>query len=241
MKLSDYSTLTFDCYGTLIDWETGLHNALQPLFASNGLELTKEEALATFRKAEGPAQQKDPNMRYDRLLAAVHQEIASQLGVSASDDMHQEFALAIKDWPAFPDSVEALGYLKQHYKLVILSNVHNEGFAHSNRHLEVEFDAIYTAEDIGSYKPSSANFYYMLSKLSELGIEQGDILHTAQSLHHDMVTATELGFATCWIDRRAGQKDSGATPPVHQNVEVDWRFESLGEMAAAHQAEVNAG
>ncbi len=240
MKLSQFNTLTFDCYGTLIDWETGLFNAMQPLMKKVGKPFDKADALLTFREAEGPAQRQDPNMLYADLLAAVHREMAQQLGVSVSDQMHLDFARSIKDWPAFPDSVQALNYLKQHYKLVILSNVDNAGFSHSNRHLEVEFDAIYTAEDIGSYKPNRANFHYMLDKLSQRGISQSDILHTAQSLYHDMVPATELGFATCWIDRRAGQEGSGATPPVNQHVEVDWRFVSLADLAAAHQAELQS-
>ena len=240
MKLSQFSTLTFDCYGTLIDWETGLYNALQPLFEIAGGTFEKSDAMTAFRKAEGPAQEKDPNMLYRDLLAAVHREIASQMGIDASEEMHQNFSRSIEHWPAFPDSVDALQYLKQHYKLVILSNVDNIGFAYSNRHLQVEFDAVYTAEDIGSYKPNRGNFHYMLSNLSKLGIEKKNILHTAQSLYHDMVPATELGFSTCWIDRRAGEKDSGATPPVNQKLDVDWRFLSLAHMVDAHKAEISS-
>ncbi len=241
MKLSQFSTLTFDCYGTLIDWETGIHNALQPLLALTGQTFDKQAALNAFRHAEGPAQSEDPNMLYRDLLANVHREIARQLGISATAEMHQQFADAIRHWPPFPDSVKSLGYLKQHYNLVILSNVDNAGFAHSNRHLQVEFDAIFTAEDIGSYKPARANFTHMLSQLSARGIQHSDILHTAQSLYHDMVPATELGLTTCWIDRRAGQQGSGATPPVKQAVNIDWRFVSLADMVAAHQAELQSG
>lgn len=240
MKLNQFSTLTFDCYGTLIDWETGIHRALQPLLQMAGTDYDKEKALTAFHKAEGPAQEKDPNMLYRDLLTAVHREMASQLGISASEAMHQEFAQSIRNWPPFEDSVKSLNYLKQHYKLVILSNVDNVGFAHSNRHLEVDFDEIYTAEDIGSYKPSLANFRYMLDKLSTQGIFKSNILHTAQSLYHDMVPATEIGLARCWIDRRANQKGSGATPAVNRKVEVDWRFTSLAEMVAAHQAEIRS-
>ncbi len=236
MKLSQFSTLTFDCYGTLIDWETGLYKAMQPLMNLTGKAFEKADALHAFRQAESPAQQQDPNMLYSDLLAAVHREMARQLGVNASEKMHLEFARSIKDWPPFADSVQALQYLKHHYKLVVLSNVDNSGFAHSNRHLEVEFDAIYTAEDVGTYKPDLANFHYMLDKLGSIGISQSEILHTAQSLYHDMVPATQFGLAKCWIDRRAGQT-GGATPSVNQHVQVDWRFESLADMVAAHQAE----
>ena len=205
-----------------------------------GKNFDKEDALAAFHKAEGPAQQNNPNLPYRDLLTAVHREIAAQLGISATEAMHHEFARSIRDWPPFADSVESLRYLKQHYRLVILSNVDNAGFAFSNRHLEVDFDEIFTAEDIGSYKPSLANFTYMLEKLSAQGISKSDILHTAQSLYHDMVPATEIGLTRCWINRRAGQKGSGATPTVNQKVEVDWQFVSLAEMVAAHRAEVES-
>lgn len=240
MKISQFSTLTFDCYGTLIDWETGIHQALQPLLQMAGKKFDKEDALAAFHNAEGPAQEKNPNMLYRDLLVAAHREIAAQHGISAPEAMHCKFAQSISNWPPFADSVESLHYLKQHYRLVILSNVDNAGFAHSNRHLEVEFDEVYTAEDIGSYKPSLENFTYMLEKLSSQGIARSEILHTAQSLYHDMVPATEMGLARCWINRRAGQKGSGATPPVSRKVEVDWQFDSLAEMAAAHRAETGA-
>lgn len=240
MKLGQFSTLTFDCYGTLIDWETGIHRALQPLLQMTGKNFDKEDALAAFHQAEGPAQQNNPNLLYRDLLAAVHREIAAQLDISATEAMHHEFAQSIRDWPPFADSVESLRYLKQHYRLVILSNVDNAGFAFSNRHLEVDFDEIFTAEDIGSYKPSLANFTYMLEKLSAQGISKSEILHTAQSLYHDMVPATEIGLTRCWINRRAGQKGSGATPTVNQKVEVDWQFVSLAEMVTAHRAEVES-
>ena len=240
MKLSQFSTLTFDCYGTLIDWETGIHQALQPLLQMTGKNFDKEDALAAFHQAEGPAQQSNPDLLYRDLLAAVHREIAAQLDISATEAMHREFAQSIRDWPPFSDSVESLRYLKQHYRLVILSNVDNAGFAFSNRHLEVEFDEIFTAEDIGSYKPSLANFTYMLEKLSAQGISKSDILHTAQSLYHDMVPATEIGLTRCWINRRAGQKGSGATPTVNRKVAVDWQFVSLAEMVTAHRAEVES-
>lgn len=240
MKLSQFSTLTFDCYGTLIDWEAGIHQALQPLLRMTGKNFNEEDALTIFRSAEGPAQEKNPNMPYRELLAAVHREIAAQLGISATETMHQEFAQSIRNWPAFADSVDSLRYLKQHYRLVILSNVDNVGFEHSNRHLEVDFDDVFTAEDIGSYKPSRANFTYMLENLASKGVSKSNILHTAQSLYHDMVPATEIGLARCWIDRRAGQKGSGATPTVNQKVEVDWRFVSLAEMVTAHRAEIES-
>ena len=139
------------------------------------------------------------------------------------------------DWPAFPDSAAALAYLKQHYKLVILSNVDRTSFAGSNRRLGVAFDAIYTAQDIGSYKPDPANFRYMLDHLAALGNGPGDILHTAQSLFHDHGPARRLGLASAWIDRRQDQQGWGATPPPPEGAGYDFRFPSMAALVQAHQ------
>ncbi|TIO09107.1 MAG: haloacid dehalogenase, partial [Mesorhizobium sp.] len=118
---------------------------------------------------------------------------------------------SVKDWPAFADSAEALRYLKQHYKLIILSNVDNKSFSFSNKKLGVDFDAIYTAEDIGSYKPSARNFDYMLEKLATIGVEKSQVLHTAESMFHDHAPANRVGLASCWIYRRHADQGFGAT------------------------------
>ena len=181
MKLTDFKVLTFDCYGTLIDWETGIWNALQPLIGAGGLKLDREEALARFGKIESELEEAGPSLRYSTLLAAVHARLAKDLGVHIHADLNERFGGSVPDWPAFPDSAEALAYLKRHYKLVILSNVDRTSFAASNRKLGVTFDAIYTAEDIGSYKPDLRNFAYLLAHLeADLGLKAGDVLHTAQ-------------------------------------------------------------
>lgn len=238
MKLSDFSTLTFDCYGTLIDWESGIYEALDNLLSRHGHNLLRDDALKIYSKHESMIQHENPTMAYMDLLANTYAAIAKELNVSASAEECAEFGSSIRDWPAFDDTVESLRYLKQHYKLVILSNVDKQGFAMSQLHLKVEFDDIFVAEEIGSYKPSLNNFHYMLAKLEAQGIQKPDILHTAQSLYHDMVPATELGMARCWIDRRSNQEGAGATPIVEEPIEVDFRFESLSGMVAAHKLEV---
>jgi 2-haloalkanoic acid dehalogenase type II len=144
----------------------------------------------------------------------------------------------VKNWPAFADSAPALHYLKQHYKLVILSNVDNESFSFSNRKLGVDFDAIYTAEDIGSYKPSDRNFEYMFEKLRTIGIGKEQILHTAESLFHDHVPANRLGLASCWIRRRHADEGFGATMQPDAVPEVGFRFDSVAALVAAHREEL---
>ena len=238
MLISNFSTLTFDCYGTLIDWETGIANALMSSFAQSDLSLDRSTLLDAFAKNECVVQSEQPDLAYRALLEQTHRKIAEQLNVSVSEDVHRTFAESIENWPAFADSVKSLKYLKQYFNLVILSNVDRAGFAKSNQHLKVEFDAVYTAEDIGSYKPDHRNFHHMLSELESRGIQVSEILHTAQSQFHDMIPATALGLKTCWIDRRAGETGSGATPSIAKSVKTDFRFESLENMVAAHKIEL---
>jgi 2-haloacid dehalogenase len=238
MRLSDYKALTFDCYGTLIDWESGMVGALQPLIAKLATPPTREAILEAHARLESAQQLQTPAMPYRNLLAVVHKRLAEEWGVAVSWEDCLAYGSSIKDWPAFPDSAAALQYLKQHYKLVILSNVDNESFAFSNRKLAVSFDAIFTAEDIGSYKPSGRNFEYMLAALSHRGIKKSDILHTAESLFHDHGPANQFQLASCWIHRRHAQEGSGATMPLETMPKYDFRFTSMAEMAEAHRREV---
>jgi 2-haloalkanoic acid dehalogenase type II len=241
MKLTDYKVLTFDCYGTLIDWEAGIYAALQPLLAKAATPLSKDDVLETFARHESSQEAETPQLIYSDVLTAVHRRLADEWGLAASDADHRRFGNSVPDWPAFPDSAEALGYLKQHYKLVILSNVDRTSFAGSNARLGVTFDAIYTAQDIGSYKPDLANFRYMLDHLAELGIARSDILHTAQSLFHDHAPAKAVGLASAWIDRRHATGGFGATMAPPAGASYDVRFNSMADFAAAHRAERAAG
>jgi 2-haloacid dehalogenase len=241
MKLTDYRVLTFDCYGTLIDWEAGIYAALQPLLAKATTPLSKDDVLETFARHESSQEAETPQMIYSDVLTAVHRRLADQWGLAASDADHRLFGNSVPDWPAFPDSAEALAYLKQHYKLVILSNVDRTSFAGSNARLGVSFDAIYTAQDIGSYKPDLSNFRYMLDHLAELRIDKSDILHTAQSLFHDHAPAKAVGLASAWIDRRHATGGFGATMAPPAGASYDVRFNSMADFAAAHRAERAAG
>ena len=237
-RLTDYRVLTFDCYGTLIDWECGIWDALQPLIMRNAgkaNEVTRDAGLRAFAQCESWQEQATPGLRYPDLLTRVHRRIAESLGLDSSIDLDDAFGASVPHWPAFADTADALRVLKRHYKLVILSNVHRDGIAASNRKLGVEFDAIYTAEDIGSYKPSDANFEYLLAHLkTDLGLKRTDVLHTAQSLYHDHVPAKRLGLANAWIDRqRLSEGGSwGATERVEKMPTTDFVFFSMGAMAS---------
>lgn len=238
MKLSDYRVLTFDCYGTLIDWETGIWEGLQPTLRHHGLDFGRDALLEAFAQEESAQQAETPAMPYSELLKTVQGRLSRRWGVAEDAALAEAFGGSVPDWPAFPDSTEALTYLGRHYKLVILSNVDRAGFAGSNKRLGVTFDAIYTAQDIGSYKPAQRNFDYLLEHVkADLGFEPSAILHTAQSLFHDHVPATAAGLATCWIDRRHDRDGWGATMPPPGEARIDFRFDSLGAMAEAHRRE----
>jgi 2-haloacid dehalogenase len=240
MRLGDFSVLTFDCYGTLIDWESGIWNAIAPVLDRSAATVRRDQLLEVFGRHESAQQSATPDMLYPQLLAEVYKEVGRELGFEAADHEARAFGASIPDWPAYPDSPGALAYLKRHYKLVILSNVDRESFRHSQVRLGVEFDAVFTAQDIGSYKPDPRNFQYMLDRLSERGIGKEQVLHTAESLHHDHVPARRFGLATCWIRRRHGQGATASGRPG-TDVRTDFQFESLGAMAHVHRAESSRG
>jgi 2-haloalkanoic acid dehalogenase type II len=240
MKLRDFKALTFDCYGTLIDWETGLYTALQPLVQKGGVTLKRDEVLAAFGRHESAQQVTTPGMIYSELLAEVHRQLAREWQVSDTESDAVAFGKSVPDWPAFADTEASLQYLQRYYKLVILSNVDRESFAGTNRRLGVAFDAICTAQDIGSYKPDPRNFAYLINTVAGLGVLKRNILHTAQSLHHDHVPAQAVGLASAWIDRRHQVEGWGATSPPAGTPRYDFRFTSLAEMVKAHQEEMRA-
>jgi len=240
-RLTDFKVLTFDCYGTLIDWETGIWDALQPLIMHNRRsDITRNSALLSFAQHESAVESATPDLHYRRVLEKVHAAFAGEFGLDNTEEFVVDFGNSVAHWPAFPDTADALRYLKTRYKLVILSNIDRASFAASNRKLGVSFDAIYTAQDIGSYKPAPANFEYLLEHLeSDLGIKAGEVLHTAQSLFHDHAPARSFGLANAWIDRqRLSEHGSwGATAQLAERPELDFSFFSMEEMAAAVRVE----
>ncbi len=235
MKLSDFQALTFDCYGTLIDWESGLLKALQGLVTCAPRRRTREEVLSDYALHEAEQQHITPTMKYSQLLATVYKRLAENWGAPAPWVECTTFAASLKVWEPFSDTLAALKYLKSHYRLYILSNVDNESFSYSARKLGVLFDGIMTAEDIGSYKPDLRNFEYMLARLRSQGIEKNRILHVAQSLVHDHLPAKELGLASCWIDRQHGH--IGAVGDAASRARYDFTFRTMGEFAEAHRKE----
>jgi 2-haloacid dehalogenase len=241
MKISDFKALTFDVYGTLIDWETGMVNGLKPLTNQVGRSLSRDEVLEAHAFHESSTQRQTPGKIYSQLLAVVYKRLAEEWSVNVTWNDCVTYGHSVQDWPAFKDSASALQYLKCHFKLIVLSNVDNTSFAYSNKKLQIAFDAIYTAEDAGSYKPSLRGFEYMLENLNRMGIAKGDILHTAESMFHDHGPANTFGLANCWIYRRHGKQGFGATMNPGDMPIYGCVFNSMAELVKAHQAELEAG
>ena len=233
MHLSDFEALSFDCYGTLIDWESGIAAVLARWAAEHGVELSAEELLERFAAAEARQEEGSPRTLYPEILAATMHDLGATVGADVSSAESHRLARSIPDWPVFPDVPHALATLSLRYKLIILSNVDRESFETSNLKLGVRFDAVVTAQDVGSYKPSMRNFHALFEAAAELGIERGHLLHVAQSLYHDHIPAKGLGLPTVWIDRRGDRAGWGATPPPGEDVQPDWTFPSLGDLAVA--------
>jgi 2-haloacid dehalogenase len=227
MEYDRFEALTFDCYGTLIDWETGLAAAFRPIVDAHGVEADDEAVLAAYARHEAAAAA-GPYMRYRDVLAAGLRGVAQDLGFEPTAAEVEAFSGSVADWPAFADSADALRTLQRRYKLGVITNCDDDLFAASNRKLGVEFDWIVTAEQVGSYKPDERNFHVAFERLA---LPRERILHVAQSLFHDHVTAKRLGLTTVWIDRRGDRQGSGATPQV--DAAPDEAFPDMAAFAAA--------
>ena len=214
--------------------------ALKALTSRVGRELSRNDILEAHARHESAQQLQTPGKTYRDLLPIVYKRLAEEWDASTSWEECVAYGRSVRDWPAFMDSAGALQYLKKHFKLVILSNVDNENFAGSNKKLQVDFDAIYTAEDVGAYKPSDKNFEYMLTKLKTLGIEKHEILHTAESMFHDHGPANRHGLASCWIYRRFDQDGFGATMHPGEMPKYEFRFNSMADLVKAHQADLRS-
>jgi len=241
MDLTKFQALSFDCYGTLIDWETGIAAVLAPWAREQGLAASDEELLLAYADNEAAVEREAASALYPDVLAMAFRRTGETLGAPVSDAWAQRLGDSVGDWPAFPDSAAALAALARHYKLIILSNVHRAGFAASNERLRGDFAAIITAEDVGAYKPAENHFRALDATLAELGVDRGALLHVAQSLFHDHVPAKREGLPSVWINRRHDRPGWGATPQPADEWTYDLQFASMAEFAAAVDQAFAAG
>jgi len=210
LNANQYELLTFDCYGTLIDWETGITEALTNVCRAHGIHADANELLGHFGAVEHTVQD-GPFRTYREVLHETMRGVGSRLGFEATDEECRGFAASVGDWPPFPDTVAALERLAARYKLAIVSNVDDDLFAGSAKRLKAPFDWVVTAEQVGSYKPAPGHFNEIVQRS---GLPINKILHVAQSLFHDVAPASAMGFTTLWVNRRAGKGGHGATPPA---------------------------
>ena len=237
-RLGDASVLTLDGYGTLVDRDSGIIEALMPWLRDVGVTAGRSEVLRAFAQAERA--NLTPGVAYRDVLIRVHDQLAEFFGVDADRKAAEAFAASIGRWPVHPDVPEALAYLKQHFQLVVLTNADHASFDVTNEALGVEFDAVYTAEDTGLYKPNSGMFAYLLSRLDEAGIDRSSTLHVAGSIRFDHVPAKRLGMSTCWIHRKHGPERLNEAHKRGLDVHPDFRFQTLGMLADSHLEELCA-
>jgi 2-haloalkanoic acid dehalogenase type II len=245
LNLSPFKVLTFDCYGTLIDWEKGILAELKPWAARHGIAADDNALLEIFGTTEAAAEADAPTALYSDILTEVLRRMARHWNVASDETEASDFGHSVRRWPAFPDSGDALKRLQQHHKLVILSNVDHASFASSEAKLGVKFDLVCTAQDIGSYKPDLRNFRFAIAKVKEtFGVDTSGILHVAQSLFHDIVPAKSTGLRTVWVNRRKAVGGWGATPPpptLGEGARPDLEVANMQELAALREAAALTG
>jgi 2-haloacid dehalogenase len=228
MDFASFRCLTFDCYGTLIDWESGILGAVQPILRAHGIRRSDDEVLRLYGELEAAAEH-DEFKPYREILRDVMRGLGQRLGFAPTDAEADALPNSIASWPPFHDSVAALAKLKQRFRLVVISNIDDDLFAHSARLLNQPFDFAVTAQQARSYKPSRNNFAVALRRI---GLPKDQVCHVAQSLFHDIAPARELGLASVWINRRKGRTGPGATPPA-RGIQPDAEFPDLESLAAA--------
>jgi 2-haloalkanoic acid dehalogenase type II len=239
MPLTHYKVLSFGCYGTLIDRDTGIYAALRPLLDRGGVTLDRAEVLEAFERHEAGLLAVAARDTYSAVLAEAHRRTAGQWGVMCSDGDHALFSRSVSHWPAFPDSPGALQYLRRYYKLVVLTNMDRESFESSSRRLDLRFDAVYSAQEIGAYKPDPRAFEYLVHKLEKLGATPGQTLHAGHSVPQDVAPATKAGLATAWIDRRGAGEAPGDASGLPGSG-PGYVFQSMADLVRAHQRQLRA-
>jgi 2-haloacid dehalogenase len=210
LDFDGFDVLTFDCYGTLIDWEAGILAALRAPLAAHGIEASDDDVLGAFARHEAEVEA-GPYRPYREVLAEVLVAIVGHFGPEASAEERTAFGGSVIAWPPFPDSAAALAALHQRFKLGVITNCDDDLFAASAQRLRIEFDWVVTAQQAKRYKPNPRGFELMFERV---GLPPARILHVAQSLFHDHVPAKRLGLSTVWVDRRGNRPGFGATPPA---------------------------
>ena len=212
LDFNQFEVVSFDCYGTLIDWERGILPPLKQLLSNREIDFSDDGTLELFAEFESELE-KDENdyIEYRKILQEIVKRFGQRFNFQPTATEINSLVDSLKNWQPFPDTVAALSALKQKYKLAVISNIDDDLFAGTAKHLKVEFDWLITAEKVRSYKPSIRNFEIALETM---GIPPEKLLHVAQSVYHDIVPATSMGISTVWVNRRHDKTGFGATMPA---------------------------
>jgi len=235
IDFSKFKVLTFDCYGTLIDWEKGITELVQPWLVKLDPHLPSRLLLSSFALMQAKFQQVRPVLLYPDVLRRTWSDIEGTFGWPVDPEHADAFAGSVGSWPPFADTVDSLRYFERHYRLAILSNVDNASLEKTLKLLQVPFTLTVTAEDAETYKPSLALFNKAIAMLDDTGVSRNEILHIGQSKHHDVNPGRQLGLTTVWVDRRHGQKGSGATLATAADPHLT--VTSLAELVTLHKAQ----
>jgi putative hydrolase of the HAD superfamily len=233
MKLTDFKVLTFDVVGTLIDFERGVLTSVRRLGGPAAKDLTDDQIFEPYMRGRAAF----PG-RSSHAMANVYLGLAKELGLPDDAQSAAAFQRDVLDWPAFPDSVEALKRLRKHFRLVAMTNADRVALSAYAHTLGDPFDDSVCCDETGVAKPDPQFFAYNRGRQAAFGYKLRDILHTAQSQYHDIGIATELGYATCWIERRRGQKGFGATPEPQKVTTPTFCFPTLAALADAVESEL---
>jgi 2-haloacid dehalogenase len=236
INFSKYRALSFDCYGTLIDWERGIEELASRWSAALDPRSSKGRLLTTFAAHQARFQQVRPALTYSEVLRRTWREIEREFGLQPDLSHANSFANSVGTWPPFPDTVKSLRYFQRFYRLAILSNVDNHLLNKTLKLLQVPFSLTVTSQDAGAYKPSSIVFERAIALLGDMGISKNEILHVAQSKHHDISPGRALGLTTVWVDRHFGQKGSGAA--IAADAEPHLVVKSLEELVSVHNEQI---
>ncbi len=224
MNWRQFEWVSFDCYGTLIDWESGILGYIRPLLRAKGCNTSDSQILQLYSELE-PRQQSGPYRSYREVLDGVMRGFARELQFEVSSAEAAGLADSIAQWKPFPDTVAGLRDLGTCFRLAVLSNIDDDLFAGSAQQLQVPFDTVVTAQQARSYKPSRHNFQVLLDRL---GTAKDKLLHAAESLYHDVAPARELGIATVWVNRRQGR---AAAASKLANVKPDFEVSNIQQLA----------
>ncbi len=234
MKLSQFKVLTFDVVGTLIDFETGVLNAVRTLGGPKAAAASDDDIFEPYKRGRDKFYGRSSFAMKD-----VYLSLANEQGFKSDEATAEAFQLAVLRWPAFADSVEALRRLRQNYRLVAMTNADRTALSAYAATLGDPFHDTVTCDETGCAKPDPRFFAFNRGRQSALGFQQSEILHVAQSQHHDIGVAKAEGYTTCWIERRQGLKGFGGTPDPKVLTKPDFHFSSLKQLADAVDAELD--